>query len=194
MLKIINTSFLPDFSKDIHYISWTPNANNVGAFCFSASGYSSLSCAYAIVSQEMGFSERETVDLFRMIDSANETGTLYPKANITIMPNARPYSDEEIYKHFNDALKAQNQFVKASNIIFDMSSYGYYNTKAGMVDNGEYFYMIKHAYDSSRIFVGDSSTNWFVICDEKSLINPVHYFNFQELIAKEDEYAHLRKD
>ena len=61
------------------------------------------------------------------------------------MPSyGQPYSDEMVYKHFNDAMKAQNEFIHAENIIFDMRDYAYINPYTKKVDDEEYLYMIEH--------------------------------------------------
>lgn len=135
-IKIITDEcFIPDFSKDVHYISWTPFNP------LSTTLYSQLDWVDAIVRHSVSGIDPE--EFYRIIDFINETGTLYPKANITIMPSYRqPYSDEEIYRHFNDAMNAQNQYIRAKNVIFDMRNYAYINPYTNEPNNEEYIKMI----------------------------------------------------
>lgn len=96
----------------------------------SVSDYSSMAWVYAIVLKYVP--EKTALGLYRTIDRENETGTLYPKVNITIMPSWRAYSDEIIRHHFDDVIKAQNEYVRAKSIIFDMRNYGYVNNNDEM--------------------------------------------------------------
>lgn len=133
--------FVPDFTQDVHYISWTPYAGNCGGY--HASGYSSMFWSYAITCRALNISEESAIKIFEYIDRKSETGTFYPKAPITIMPNCRRYSDWEIFSHFDDAFECQNNLVKAENVIFDMRNYTYYMPN-GEPSNGEYAYMIDY--------------------------------------------------
>ena len=146
MFKIFEGGvFLPDFTQDIHYISWTPYAGT-GSGGYKFTGYTSMAWANYITFSTLGISEIEAIRYFRKIDANSETGTFYPQANITIMPNCKNYSDHEIYRHFNDALKCQTSLVRARNVIFDMRNYIYHFPDTGMPSNNEYIYMIKYAY------------------------------------------------
>lgn len=82
MIKIIDDiNFMPDMKKSIHYISWTPY------HIMSISDYASLSFVYAIVYTNLP--NLNTDRLFREVDMSNEVFTLYPRANITIIPTHR---------------------------------------------------------------------------------------------------------
>ena len=138
MIIFINDEFfVPDLNKSIHYISWTPYSEK------SDTNYSRQAWTDIIVRRFLppGI---DTTPFYQRIDDANETGTFYPAANITIMPSAgQPYSDEMIYKHFNDAMKAQYELIKAKKLIFDMRGYSYINPhKKNKVDDTEYLDMI----------------------------------------------------
>lgn len=150
MIKLIRDElFVPDLNKSIHYISWTPyNA-------MSVTGYSQMSWVYEIAKRNLPGIDLDKA--FQTIDYSNETGTFFPQANITIMPSyGQPYSDETVCKHFNDAMKAQNQLINAEYIIFDMRSYAYINPHTNNVDDEEYLEMIDNS--STRMEVVSSMT------------------------------------
>ncbi len=153
---ITDECFFPDFTKDIHYISWTPFNP------LSATNYSQMDYVDAIVRfSAPGVTPEE---LYRRIDFSNETGTLYPKANITIMPSYRqPYSDDEIYRHFNDAMKVQNQYIHAKNVIFDMRNYSYINPHTKKPDDEEYIKMISNAASLNNRILGQAANIFYVI-------------------------------
>lgn len=141
---IRDEKFVPNLNKSIHYISWTPYHT------MSVTGYAKMSWVYAITMRNLPGVDLDKV--FRAIDYSNETGTFFPQANITIMPSYRqPYSDDTIYKHFNDAMKAQNQLIHAENIIFDMRYYSYINPRTNSVDDEEYLEMIDHSSTTTEI-------------------------------------------
>jgi hypothetical protein len=109
----------------------------------SISGYASLSYVYAILYTNLP--DLNTDELFRKVDMSDEVCTLYPRANITIIPTYRAeYSDEEIYRYFHDAMKAQRMYINADNIIFDMRYYFYYNPYTKSYDNLEYLNMLDY--------------------------------------------------
>ena len=138
MIKIIDDiKFMPDIKKSIHYISWTP------CLARGISVYESLSYVYAILYTNLP--DLNTDKLFREVDMSDEVCTLYPRANITIIPTYRvEYSDEEIYRYFHDAMKAQYMYINADNIIFDMRYYCYYNPYTKSYYNWEYLNMLDY--------------------------------------------------
>lgn len=151
--------FIPDFNKSIHYISWIPY------HVMSVTDYAAMSYIYAIAAKNLpGINIDEA---FRTIDNSNETGTFFPKANITIMPSYRqPYSDEIVYKHFDDVMKAQNQLIHTENMIFDMRYYEYINPHTNRGDDKEYLEMIEHSTVLNNTFssmTGSKKTNYYVI-------------------------------
>ncbi|MFO7801352.1 MAG: hypothetical protein R6V55_03535 [Desulfovermiculus sp.] len=102
---------------DIHYVSLAePGLNVVSAVI--------LGC---------GFDHRERNDFMRRVNHAKETGTLYPKANITLLPVPRAsyggmddniyhdgeYSQAEIVAQLLDAFKAQTEYIKSRAMYFD---------------------------------------------------------------------------
>lgn len=80
-----------------------------------------------------GFDCRQRNDFMMTINRAKETGTLYPKVNITILPspsasyggidltiyNDGDYSDEEVIGHILDAFKANSAYIKSRTLYFD---------------------------------------------------------------------------
>jgi len=67
------------------------------------------------------------------VNRAKETGTLYPKINITLLPspsacygfidsnvyNDGDYSEEEVIAHILDAFKANSEYIKSDKMYFD---------------------------------------------------------------------------
>ncbi len=129
------------FKDGWHYISWA----NAHGMTFTG----------AYIRFTLGLNDDSTYHLCEKINRSHETGTLYPKANMTLMPIDSQDADEDIYEHFNDALKAQNIYVNAHNIVFDMRHYEYCK------GNGDYVYMIKNAYNLS--FSQGQNQNWYVL-------------------------------
>lgn len=183
-IKIItDESFFPNFKKSIHYISWTPYST------LSVTGYSRMTYVDAIVRSDLPDINPE--ELYRRIDFLNETGTLYPKVNITIMPSYRqPYSDEEIYRHFNDAMKAQNLYIHADNIIFDMRNYSYISPYTNQPNDKEYIRMIYHNHSSSCI-LGDKR-NTYVIMLNKDAEEVNHLYCEDATNAEVDDLRLIR--
>lgn len=152
-LKIIaDADFLPDLRKSIHYISWTPRD------VWSRTGYTRVSYVDALIRRNLPWADPE--EFFRTVDSSNETGTLYPEISITVMPSSgQPYPDEEIYRHFGDAMIAQNRYIYAKHVMFDMRSYAYINPRTNKPDNEEYVRMICH----NCILNADAGYDFYVI-------------------------------
>lgn len=165
MFKIfLGNGFFPDFTKSIHYVSWTPRAGYLGGY--KQSGYSSLAWPFAVTCHALNIPEEGAITLFREIDRRSETATFCPEANVTLMPNLRSYNDEEIFKHFNDAMMCQNTLIKVRNVIFDMRNYTYHFPDSGIASNREYVYMIKSEYSRHMDSCPDDEVNYFVIaCD-----------------------------
>lgn len=188
MIKlIIDESFVPDLNKSIHYISWTPYNP------MSVTGYSKMSWVYEIA--RINLPDIDLDKAFQTIDCSNETGSFFPQANITIMPSYRqPYSDEMVYKHFNDAMKAQNQFIHADNIIFDMRSYAYNNPYTNNVDDEEYLYMIEHSLKLMDVIsstTGSNETKVYIIL-LREYKHKFRYVSFQYADNEETEALKLR--
>jgi hypothetical protein len=92
-----------------------------------------LTFASANVEFAVGFNIGQRNDFMMTVNRAKETGTLYPKANITLLPspsasyggmdsntyNDGDYSAEEVCAHILDAFKANSQYVKSKKMYFD---------------------------------------------------------------------------
>ncbi|WP_145931097.1 hypothetical protein [Immundisolibacter cernigliae] len=83
---------------------------------------------------DAGFTTEERCALMNTVNQAKETGTLYPKANITLLPspiakdrmgfnldvfNDGDYSKKEIISHMEDAFKANKEYIKSKTMYFD---------------------------------------------------------------------------
>ena len=146
IIKVIDDEdFFPDLSKDIHYISWT--------VC------SRIAFPVVIVWMEIG--PVEPLPLFDRIDRSNETLTLYPKHKITLMPGGS-YADEELFRHFRDAVRAQ-QMIKARNVIFDMRNAPYWDPHTMTYDNTAYFRMLY--WQPSRFDFDEDDVNLYILPD-----------------------------
>lgn len=187
MIKLIRDEvFVPDLNKSIHYISWTPY------HAMSTTDYAQMSWVYEIARENLPGIDLDKA--FRTIDYFNETGT-FPQANITIMPSYRqPYSDEAVYKHFNDAMKAQNQLIHAENIIFDMRYYAYINPHTNDVDDEEYLEMIDHSTTTMEVvssMTGSKKATVYVIL-LREYRNKYRHVQFQYANDEEVEALKLK--
>ena len=122
--ELIDPKWLPEsLSKEelpeMHYVSWTPYTPN------SMSGYGSMMWQYAVTLFQTGMSEKEMCRTFNLVDSQGETGTFYPKANVTMLPSQkrRCYEQEEIMTQLKD-VKAAHTMMNAKRIYWDFRSLG----------------------------------------------------------------------
>ena len=121
-----------------------------------------LGFAFDYTMRSLGLDFSRTMDIFVKINTTSETATLYPKAPITIMPQG-DFDDKTIYKHFDDALKAQNIYIKAKRVIFDMRNYNYNHPRG----NEEYVDMIIHSYRiMETVMKADDRAieDWIIVC------------------------------
>lgn len=151
---------------DMHYISWAQGG---------------LTYPREIISILLNKNRMDVEhNLFNKINSGDETVCLYPSYNITLMPYSPHAKDPIIYGHFNDALKAQNLYVKASTLVFDMRSYQFYGENNNQ-DNCDYIEMIRHAYNNAKI-LGRADEDWWVIVyyghrGYEEMTSPYHLLN-----------------
>jgi|GEM_PF-2082805 len=80
-----------------------------------------------------GFDVRRRNDFMMTVNRAKETGTLYPKVNITLLPspsasyggfdtneyNDGDYPEAEVVAHLLDAFKANSDYIKSKVMYFD---------------------------------------------------------------------------
>ena len=103
--------------ESIHYVSIAmPGLNVVSANILGA-----------------GFDHRERNDFMMHVNHARETGTLYPKTNITLLPSHYAsyggidqniykdggYSKTEVIAHIKDAFEVNSQYIKSRTMYFD---------------------------------------------------------------------------
>jgi len=73
---------------------------------------------------EKGISSEQATKLCNVVNEKNETGTLYPKLNITILPLSRYENrddwdnEDSMKKNILDAFKANSQYIKSKELIF----------------------------------------------------------------------------
>ena len=92
-----------------------------------------LTVASTYIESAGGFSVDERNQFMMMVNRAQETGTLYPGVNITLLPspsasyfggdvnvyNDGDYSESEVINHIKDAFKANSEYIKSDKIYFD---------------------------------------------------------------------------
>jgi hypothetical protein len=92
-----------------------------------------LTVASANIEFAGGFNVGQRNDFMMTVNRAKETGTLYPRVNITLLPspsasyggmdsntyNDGDYSEQKIIAHILDAFKANSQYIKSSKMYFD---------------------------------------------------------------------------
>ncbi len=92
-----------------------------------------LTFASANVEFAGGFNVGQRNDFMMTVNRTKETGTLYPKVNVTLLPspsasyggmdsntyNDGDYSAEEVVAHILDAFKANSQYIKSKKMYFD---------------------------------------------------------------------------
>jgi hypothetical protein len=75
-----------------------------------------------------GINLDEQAKYVRRVNQKKETGTIFPKANITILPHLHTTtsksSEETIKAHLRDALIAEKEYLKTKFVVFDYRSCG----------------------------------------------------------------------
>lgn len=178
---LVDETYMPDFSKNIHYITWTPRSDWPLKYKDSYVPYSGLSYPFAVL-YSAGF---DPIPFFMMVDQNGETGTLYPDANITIMPSG-VFEDEDIYKHFGDAVEAQ-RLIKAESIIFDFRFYNYISPHSFKSNNLEYYKMID--YNKSRFDFDETKVRIYVLVCSGNIIERWYrpLYKSEEFFANQDD-------
>lgn len=109
--------------RDIHYVSIAVPGLTVVSACVEFGG---------------GFDVRQRNDFMLRVNHAKETGTLYPQANITLLPSPTAsyggmdrnvhhqgeYSEAEVVAQILDAFKANSQYIKSRRMYFDFRNLG----------------------------------------------------------------------
>lgn len=90
----------------------------------------SLTNYNAFATMPGGISEKKASQLASKVCQANETGTLYPKLNMTIIPLTKTpdrddFGDRALMKkHIQDCFKANEKYVKCPEILFALEDRG----------------------------------------------------------------------
>lgn len=77
-----------------------------------------------------GISETKASQLSSEVNVKNETGTLFPKLNLTIIPltalnDRNDFGNHKIMtKHIEDCFKANEQYIKCENLVFALENRG----------------------------------------------------------------------
>jgi hypothetical protein len=107
---------------DIHYVGLAVPGFTVVSACVLAGG----------------FDVRERNDFMLRVNHGKETGTLYPQANITLLPSPTAsyggmdhnvhhqgeYSEEELIAQMLDAFQANSNYIKSPTMYFDFRNVG----------------------------------------------------------------------
>jgi hypothetical protein len=108
---------------DIHYVSLAVPGLTVVSACVEFGG---------------SFDARRRNDFMLRVNHAKETGTLYPQANISLLPSPTAsygvmdhnvhhegeYSKAEVVAQILDAFKANSQYIKSRKMYFDFRNLG----------------------------------------------------------------------
>jgi hypothetical protein len=95
----------------------------------------------AVCQFAFGIDQYEQDRLITLVNTKRETGTLFPKYNLTILPyrfrttpfmtigtydytNGKGFSDNEVATHIKDALKAETDYIKSNKLVFDFFHLG----------------------------------------------------------------------
>jgi len=105
-------------NRSVHYVSVAMPGLTVASTYIESSG---------------SFSVAQRNQFMLMVNRAQETGTLYPGVNITLLPsptanysgfdnnvyNDGDYSEPEVIDHIKDAFKANSEYIKSYKMYFD---------------------------------------------------------------------------
>jgi len=92
-----------------------------------------LTTASANIEFAGGYNVGQRNDFMMTVNRAKETGTLYPRVNITLLPspsasysgidsntyNDGDYSKNEVINHILDSFKANSQYINSNKMYFD---------------------------------------------------------------------------
>jgi|YelNatPaOPRAMG01_1025707.scaffolds.fasta_scaffold40163_5 hypothetical protein len=123
----------PPFStmENFNDIQFAKDGFHIVSAGFIGMTYFSSICDYGF-----GIKQKEQENILRPILEKKETGTLYPKYNLTILPyryatsafltleaqditGGKGFSTDEIKIHINDAFIAETNYIKMGKIFFD---------------------------------------------------------------------------
>jgi len=104
-------------------------------------GFIGLTNFSAICQFAFGIDQNEQYEFIQLVNSKKETGTLWPKYNLTILPyrylttpvmtigtydftDGKNFSNNEVRTHLEDALEAEIKYIKSGKIVFDFFNLG----------------------------------------------------------------------
>lgn len=125
-----------DFNRieDLDVIDAAKNGFHIVTIGFLGLTFISHICEYGF-----GIKYHEQIKLLKLIQDNNETGTLFPKAKLTILPFLNKNNinlnfldiyevirliKEDIQKNIYDALNAESKYIKSGKVIFDFRGLG----------------------------------------------------------------------
>ncbi len=116
------------FGEEVDFVSLLKD-DQIHYVSVAVPGLTMPSCAVEFAG---GFSVDQRREFMLKVNDAKETGTLYPKINITLLPspfanylleviqhNNGDYSEEQITNHILDAFKANLLYIKSDTMYFD---------------------------------------------------------------------------
>lgn len=82
-----------------------------------------LTILSALMRSAGGFDDEQVMAFMMTVNRAQETGTLFPGVNITLLPSPSAkeggYSNDEVIAHILDAFEANSLYIKSEKIFFD---------------------------------------------------------------------------
>ncbi len=145
--KPLDKLILDDFLNQ-QRIPYTTLLDDFDIFDAAKNGYHIISVAFIGLTNfssvcQYGFKidQNEQDRLITPINSNKETGTVFPKHNLTILPyryrttpimtvgeydytNGKGFSIDEVEVHIKDALKAETDYIKCGKLVFDFRDFG----------------------------------------------------------------------
>jgi hypothetical protein len=143
--KPLDKTFLEKYWQRIPYTTLLDDFDILGALI---DGYHIISVAYIgltyfsyIAEFGLHLDQYEQERLITPINTQHETGTLFPKYNLTILPyryrttpvmtvgtydytGGKGFSIEEVETQIKDALKAETDYINSKKLVFDFRDFG----------------------------------------------------------------------
>ena len=122
--------------------------NEFNIFDSAKNGYHIISVAFigltnfsAVCQYGFGIDQPEQERFITPINTKKETGTLFPKYKLTILPyryktsalmnvdtydytNGKGFTRDEVIVHIKDAIKAETEYIKSGKLVFDFRDLG----------------------------------------------------------------------
>ena len=118
-----------EFGTEVDFVQLLEN----GSVHYISIAMPGLTVASTNIQFAGGFDVDERNQFMMMVNRAQETGTLYPRVNITLLPspsasyfvgdnhiyNDGDYSEQEVINHIRDAFQANSEYIKSDKMYFD---------------------------------------------------------------------------